>query len=92
MRAAPILPAIHARLAAMLGAPHPRYRPWEVDGHAVGWLDDMRASRLVGFGRNHKDAASNLRHRDFPLPLQLAHTLAKSCVNGEEHQSSEPRG
>ena len=35
----------------MLGAPHPRYRPWEVDGHAVGWLDDMRASRLRAWPR-----------------------------------------
>ncbi len=44
-----ILPAIRARLDAALRAPHPRYRPWRVDGHVVGWLDDARARRLARF-------------------------------------------
>ena len=44
-----ILPAIRARLAAALAAPHPRYRPWRVDGVDVGALDDARAARLAAF-------------------------------------------
>jgi len=44
-----ILPAIHARLAAALAAPHPRYRPLLVDGIALGALDDARADRLRHF-------------------------------------------
>ena len=44
-----ILPAIHARLAAALATPHPRYRPFVVDGAALGALDDARADRLRRF-------------------------------------------
>ena len=44
-----ILPAICAHLAAALDAPHPRYRPWRVDGHALGLVDDARAERLAAF-------------------------------------------
>ena len=44
-----ILPAIRARLDAALAAPHPRYRPWRVDGATLGWLDDARAQRLGRF-------------------------------------------
>ena len=44
-----ILPAIEARLAAALAAPHVRYRPLVVDGNAVGWLDDTRAKKLTRY-------------------------------------------
>jgi len=44
-----ILPAIRARLAAALAAPHPRYRRWRVDSDEVGALDDTRAARLAAF-------------------------------------------
>jgi 8-oxo-dGTP pyrophosphatase MutT (NUDIX family) len=44
-----ILPAIRARLDAALAAPHPRYRPWRVDGATLGFLDDARALRLARF-------------------------------------------
>jgi 8-oxo-dGTP pyrophosphatase MutT (NUDIX family) len=46
-----ILPAIQARLAAALAAPHLRYRPLVVDGNAVGWLDDARAKKLTRYRR-----------------------------------------
>jgi hypothetical protein len=45
-----ILPAIRARLDAALAAPHPRYRPWRVDGETLGWIDDGRV-RESGFRR-----------------------------------------
>jgi 8-oxo-dGTP pyrophosphatase MutT (NUDIX family) len=44
-----ILPAILARLATALAMPHPRYRPWRVDGETLGWIDDARARRLARF-------------------------------------------
>jgi len=44
-----ILPAIRARLDAALVVPHPRYRPWRVDGETLGWIDDARAQRLERF-------------------------------------------
>jgi len=44
-----ILPAIRARLDAALAAPHPRYRPWRVDGVTIGCIDDARVRRLARF-------------------------------------------
>ena len=46
-----ILPAIDARLAAALAAPHVRYRPLVVGGDALGWLDDARAKKLTRYRR-----------------------------------------
>lgn len=61
MSGASILPAIHARLAGALAAPHPRYRPWQVDGHALGWLDDTRALRLRDWPRVFAVSAAAVR-------------------------------
>src|SRR4029079_13667178 len=44
-----ILPAIHARLAALLATPMIALRPLIVDGVTLGWLDDARAQRLSRF-------------------------------------------
>jgi len=44
-----ILPAIHARLAALLATPMIALRPLIVDGATLGWLDDARAQRLSRF-------------------------------------------
>src|SRR5204862_7324876 len=44
-----ILPAVHPRLGAALVTPSIRYRPLVVDGVALAWLDDARATRLVQF-------------------------------------------
>lgn len=49
MNGGAILPAICARLDAAIGTPHPRYRPWRVDGAALGLIDDARAQRLERF-------------------------------------------
>jgi len=61
MNGASILPAIHARLAGALAAPHPRYRPWEVDGGEIGWLDDNRALRLCDWPRVFAVSADAVR-------------------------------
>ena len=49
MKGDAILPAIRARLDAALAAPHPRYRPWRVDGETLGWIDNARVERLGRF-------------------------------------------
>jgi len=41
-----ILPAIAARLGALLASPRLRYRPFVVDGTPLGLVDDVRAERL----------------------------------------------
>ncbi len=38
-----------SRLARGLAPPLLRYRPLQIDGHAVGWVADARAERLRGF-------------------------------------------
>jgi 8-oxo-dGTP pyrophosphatase MutT (NUDIX family) len=45
-----ILTAIRERLARALTLPSTRYRPFVVDGVALGWLDDDRFARLARFG------------------------------------------
>src|SRR5664279_4925784 len=44
---AAIVTALRARLETQLAAPASRYRPLVVDDVCVGWLDDIRAARLV---------------------------------------------
>jgi 8-oxo-dGTP pyrophosphatase MutT (NUDIX family) len=44
-----IVTGIRERLEAILAAPQGRYRPFLVDGDAVGWIDDERALRLAAF-------------------------------------------
>jgi 8-oxo-dGTP pyrophosphatase MutT (NUDIX family) len=44
-----IVTGIRERLEAILAAPQGRYRPFMVDGVAVGWIDDERALRLAAF-------------------------------------------
>jgi 8-oxo-dGTP pyrophosphatase MutT (NUDIX family) len=44
-----IVTGIRERLEAILVAPQARYRPFMVDGDAVGWIDDERARRLAEF-------------------------------------------
>jgi 8-oxo-dGTP pyrophosphatase MutT (NUDIX family) len=44
-----IVTGIRERLEAILAAPQARYRPFMVDGDAVGWIDDERARRLAEF-------------------------------------------
>lgn len=47
---AAILAAIHERLDRALAPPTIRYRPFVVDGVALGRIDDARAARLAQFG------------------------------------------
>ena len=44
-----IVTGIRERLEAMLAAPQGRYRPFLIDGDAVGWIDDQRVLRLAEF-------------------------------------------
>jgi 8-oxo-dGTP pyrophosphatase MutT (NUDIX family) len=44
-----IVTGIRKRLEAILAAPQGHYRPFIVDGHPMGWIDDARAKRLAGF-------------------------------------------
>lgn len=71
-----ILTAIHARLAHALCKPHPRYRPWIVDGAALGWLDDARATRLAAFPAVFQVESSSVKLapalRDAPAPVRSA--------------------
>ena len=46
---ADILAGIRARLAIALARPAGHHLPLAVDGRAVGWVDDMRAARLLAF-------------------------------------------
>jgi len=46
---AAILAAIEARIARAIALPAARYRPFIVDGIAVGLIDDARAARLAAF-------------------------------------------
>ena len=49
MEISAIVTGIRERLEAILAAPQGRYRPFLVDGDAVGWIDDARAQRLAEF-------------------------------------------
>ena len=51
MIGADIVAAIRARLAAELAPPTCVLRPWRVEGHAVGWLDERRTARALRFSR-----------------------------------------
>jgi hypothetical protein len=44
-----IVTGIRERLEAILAPPQGRYRPFVVDGDAVGWIDGTRAQRLAKF-------------------------------------------
>ena len=44
-----IVDRLAARLARALSPPRCRLRPWIVDGHAAGYLDDARSGRIAGF-------------------------------------------
>lgn len=46
-----IVTAIRARLTAELAPPPRGLRPWRVDGHVVGWLDERRLARALRFSR-----------------------------------------
>jgi 8-oxo-dGTP pyrophosphatase MutT (NUDIX family) len=45
-----ILTAVHERIARAVAIADVRYRPFVVDGVALGWLDDARFERLARFG------------------------------------------
>src|SRR5258708_30282561 len=45
-----IVTGIRSRIEPLLCSPTMRLRRFVVDGDAIGWLDDVRASRLEAFG------------------------------------------
>src|SRR3954453_7291909 len=56
-----VLAAIHDRLAVALQPPRAPLIPLIVDGHAVGWVDRGRATRLVRFDSIFQEQSGSLR-------------------------------
>ena len=76
MIAESIVDRLAARLARALSPPRCRLRPWIVDGHAAGLLDDARAERIAGFRDVFEVTADDIRfHPALADPAARSHAL-----------------